>query len=40
MSVKNTTTIKISRENWQRLNKMKEKPGEAFNDVVDRLLEQ
>lgn len=39
MSTKQHTTIKISRENWKRLNSRKEGPGEAFNDVVTRLLE-
>lgn len=31
-----TTTIEISRENWQWLNSLKE-PGDSFNDVLDRL---
>lgn len=33
-----TTTIEISRSNWQKLNARKE-PGDSFNDVVGRLLE-
>lgn len=32
-----TTTIEVSRENWQWLNSLKEAPGESFNDVIDRL---
>jgi predicted CopG family antitoxin len=40
MSTRNTTTIEIARDTWQELNARKKEPGEAFNDVVDRLLEQ
>ena len=32
-----TTTIELSRENWQWLNSLKLSPGESFNDVLDRL---
>lgn len=39
MSIRNKTTIEISQQNWQELNSRKEKPGESFDDVVDRLLE-
>jgi len=31
-----TTTIEISTENWQWLNE-KKKPGESFNDVLNRM---
>ena len=30
--------IRVSPENWKRLNALKE-PGDTFNDVIDRLLE-
>lgn len=33
-----TTTIEISREHWRGLNARKE-PGDSFDDVVGRLLE-
>lgn len=33
-----TTTIEISRENWQRLSGRK-RPGDSFDDVITRLLE-
>lgn len=33
-----TEVIRVSPENWQKLNALK-KPGESFNDVVTRLLE-
>jgi hypothetical protein len=33
-----TTTIQISRENWQGLNSRK-RPGDSFDDVISRLLE-
>lgn len=32
-----TTTIEVSRENWQGLNSRK-RPGDSFDDVVSRLL--
>lgn len=38
MSVKQDTTIKISRENWQRLNSYKKAPGESFDDALTRVL--
>lgn len=38
MEAMETTTIELSRENWQRLNERKRRPGESFNDVLDRLL--
>lgn len=31
--------IKVSEENWKRLNAMKD-PGDTFDDVVGRLLDQ
>ena len=33
------TTVKVSRETWKRLNHLKE-PGDAFDEVIQRLLEQ
>lgn len=38
MGAMETTTIEISRENWQRLNERKRRPGESFNEVLDRML--
>lgn len=35
-----TTTIEISVENWRWLTNQKQRPGESFNDVLDRLREQ
>ncbi len=39
--VMSTTTekVNVSEDNWRRLNAMK-KPGDTFNDVVDRLLDE
>lgn len=34
-----TEAIKVSSENWIRLNSLKE-PGDTFNDVVNRLLDE
>ena len=34
-----TTNIVVSEENWARLNKLK-RPGESFDDVIDRLFEE
>lgn len=31
--------VKVSPENWRRLNRMKY-PGDTFDDVVDRLLDE
>lgn len=36
----NRTTITITTENWQKLNSLKEEPGESFNQVVGRLVAQ
>jgi predicted CopG family antitoxin len=33
------TTIEISVDNWRELNRMKD-PGDSFDDVISRLLEQ
>ena len=35
-TMRETTTIEITTENWQWLNS-KKNPGESFNDVLDRL---
>ena len=35
MTRKATETIRVTPENWQRLNSMK-RPGESFNDVITR----
>ena len=34
-----TTTIQITIKNWNRLNAKKQKPGESFDDVLERLLD-
>lgn len=34
-----STQIRISDENWMLLNRMK-RPGDDFNDVVSRLLDE
>lgn len=33
------THIRVSEENWQRLNS-KKKPGDTFDDVIDRLISE
>jgi len=38
MSRQATEVIRVTPENWERLNQLK-KPGDSFNDVVTRLLE-
>jgi len=35
-----TTTIEISVENWRWLTTQKRRPGESFNDVLDRIRQQ
>jgi len=40
MSVRETTTIEIERTTWKELNAEKQEPGESFNDVVNRLLDE
>jgi len=34
------TNIEIHRETWQRLNHLKQQPGDSFDDVITRLLDQ
>ena len=38
MSSGQKTTMEVSDENWRRLNARK-RPGDSFNDVLDRLLD-
>jgi len=38
MSRKATETIRVTPENWEKLNSLK-KPGDTFDDVISRLLE-
>lgn len=33
------TTIRVSDENWGRLNRRKQ-PGESFDEVIERVLDQ
>lgn len=37
-SMSDTTTIQITEETWRELN-MRKNPGETFDDVIQRLLE-
>ena len=34
----NSTKVRVSRENWHRLNRLK-RPGDTFDDVIDKLVE-
>ena len=34
------TTIEVEDETWSRLNGRKQRPGESFDDVVNRLLDE
>jgi len=34
-----TTTLQVTKETWKQLNLRKE-PGETFDDVIQRLLEE
>lgn len=34
------TNIEIYRDTWRRLNSLKEGPGDSFDDVINRLIEQ
>jgi predicted CopG family antitoxin len=36
--VTETTNIEVSRETWRALNRLKNGPGESFDDVVSRLV--
>ena len=33
------TRVRVSEETWQALNERKDEPGETFDDVVQRLLD-
>jgi len=33
------TNIEVYRETWQELNMLKERPGDSFDDVINRLIE-
>jgi predicted CopG family antitoxin len=39
MMSEDTTAVNVDTRTWRRLNARK-RPGESFDDVVDRLLEQ
>ena len=39
MARKADTHIRVTENNWTRLNRLK-RPGESFNDVIDRLLDE
>jgi len=39
MARKATETVRVTPENWERLNRNK-KPGDTFNDVIGRLLDE
>jgi len=34
-----TTTVQVSQKNWQRLNAVKEKPGDTMNDAISNLFD-
>jgi predicted CopG family antitoxin len=34
------TNIEVYRETWQRLNHLKERPGDSFDDVINRLIDE
>ena len=36
----NDTAVRVSGETWQRLNALKTHPGETFDDVIARLLDE
>ena len=38
--VDDTTTIRIKKETWKRLNQMKDEPGKTWDDVLKELLEE
>jgi predicted CopG family antitoxin len=40
MSNNDITTISVKKETWQKLHSEKESPGDSFNDVVERLLDE
>lgn len=40
MSTKGKTTIEVERSTWRSLHRMKEAPGDSFDDVVNRLLDE
>ncbi|WP_449329041.1 DUF7557 family protein [Salinigranum rubrum] len=33
------TNIEVYRETWRRLNHLKERPGDSFDDVINRLID-
>lgn len=33
------TRVRVSRETWRELNERKDEPGETFDDVLQRLLD-
>lgn len=34
------TNIQVYRETWQRLNQLKTGPGDSFDDVINRLIDE
>lgn len=34
------TTIKVSRETWQRLTRRKKRPGDTYDEIVTELLNE
>lgn len=34
------TNIEVYRETWRRLNSLKQGPGDSFDDVINRLIEE
>lgn len=33
------TNVEVYRETWQKLNELKQGPGDSFDDVINRLIE-
>lgn len=40
MSTSETTTIELNREIWRELHNRKQGPGDSFNNMVERLLDE
>lgn len=34
------TNIEVYRKTWRRLNMLKEHPGDSFDDVINRLIDE
>lgn len=34
------TNVEVSRATWKRLNELKQAPGDSFDDVINRLINE